>query len=278
MKINKYTAEKPESVYNFLKYEKNYSVKLIRKLKRTGGILVNGTAAKTIDMLSPGDEIRILLEDTDSRAQPNFSLKVFACYRDEDVVVYDKPAGMPVHESLRHRGDTLANVYAAEEGGVFRPVNRLDKDTTGLCVAAKNPYAAARLSGSVNKVYIAVCEGIIDAPGKVDMPIKRESESIIKRIAAEDGSRAVTVYEPLYTNGSYTLLKCILLTGRTHQIRVHMSYIGHPLAGDDMYGGKTDVIGRQALHCAEISFVHPVGGGRIAVKSEIPDDMKGIFK
>ena len=199
-------------------------------------------------------------------------------YRDRDVLVVNKPAGMPVHQSVRHRDDTLANYFAYLFPELtFRAVNRLDKDTSGLCIIAKNPHAANIMQNCAEKTYYAAVHGVTDESGVIDAPIAREGESIIRRCVRSDGRRAVTLYRRIACNGRYSLLEIKLETGRTHQIRVHFSHIGHPLAGDDMYGGGLDDIGRQALHCGKMSFNDPLTGEPVTVSSEIPEDIKALF-
>jgi 23S rRNA pseudouridine1911/1915/1917 synthase len=182
----------------------------------------------------------------------NLELAVPVVYDDEDVVVFNKPVNMPVHPSIKHQGDTLGNCFSAMYPGLtFRPVNRLDKDTSGLCVVAKNAHSANLLQSTVSKVYYAAVCGVLEGGGRINAPIGRVSESIILRQVMADGQEAVTDYDVVTTNGRYTLVKVTPITGRTHQIRVHFSYIGHPLAGDDMYGGDTSDIKEQALHCVK---------------------------
>ena len=194
-----------------------------------------------------------------------------------DVVVFDKPVNMPVHPSIKHQGDTLGNCFSAMYPQLtFRPVNRLDKDTSGLCAVAKNPHAANVLQGTLKKVYYAVVCGEIASGGRIDAPIGRAGESIIRREVREDGQRAVTDYTIIKGNRKYTLLRVILLTGRTHQIRVHFSHTGHPLAGDDFYGGSTADTAYQALHCGELEFVSPVSKEIVRVSSPIRNDMEQL--
>ena len=154
----------------------------------------------------------------------------------------------------------------------------MDKDTSGLVVIAKDKYTSNSLMNCVNKKYLAVCEGKILKSGTIDKPIKLLEGHTIQRTVASDGIKAVTNYTPLYNDDKHTLLSITLETGRTHQIRCHFSSIGHPLAGDDMYGGSLEYIIRQALHCAEVSFVHPITKEIVIVKSELPKDIEQIIK
>ncbi len=254
------------------------SRRLLTKLKRReGGITRNGQLIRSIDEVNRGDVIVLSLED-ESFLEPNGSLRVPIAFENESLVVFDKAGGMPVHPSIRHQGDTLGNYFAYLYPELtFRSVNRLDRDTSGLCVIAKDAFAAKLLQESCKKVYYAAVHGIIPESGTIDAPIARERESIILRCVREDGQRAVTHYKRLKCNEKYSLAEIDLETGRTHQIRVHFSHIGAPLAGDDLYGGLRDNIGRQALHCGRITFTDPLTHEHITVSSELPGDIKALF-
>jgi 23S rRNA pseudouridine1911/1915/1917 synthase len=242
------------------------------------GITRNGELIRSIDTVFPGDEI-ILKCPEKGALEPNAALSIPVSFENENIIVFNKPSGMPVHPSVKHQGDTLGNYFAYLYPELtFRPVNRLDKDTSGLCIVAKNAHTANLLQGRCRKIYYAAVEGVTDASGTIDAPIAREKESIILRCVRNDGQNAVTHFRQLLCNDKYSLEEIHLETGRTHQIRVHFSYIGHPLAGDDMYGGSRDDISRQALHCGQIIFNDPVSGERITVKSDMPSDMINLFK
>lgn len=255
------------------------SKRLITKLKQIpDGITKNGVHCKTVDIVKTGDVIAISLEDT-KVLEANPDLCVPIIYEDSDVIVFDKPPSMPVHPSHKHQGDTLGNFFACHcEGLTFRPINRLDRDTSGLCAVAKNRFSAMKLQESLEKTYFAIACGKITKSGTIDAPIARMGDSIITRCVSEKGQQAVTHYEVTQTTEKYTLLKVKLETGRTHQIRVHFSHIGFPLAGDEMYDGNVTKIKRQALHCGELSFLHPVSHVKINLSSEIPQDMQVLFE
>lgn len=263
----------------FLK-RRGFSSRLISNLKFKGGITRGGEVLRGVDIVSAGDNVRVVLDDCGG-AEPNPDVNAKVVFEDEDAVVFDKPSEMPVHQSFGHRNDTLANLFAAlYPERPFRAVNRLDKNTTGLCVCAKNRLAASILAGNVSKVYYAIVDGEIAEEGEIDAPIARVSDSIILRevrAVAEGGQSAVTRYKPLLSRNGRTLLEIYLLTGRTHQIRVHFSYIGFPLCGDSMYGGDCSDIRRQALHCGRIEFTAPVSGERVILLSDIPEDMKQLI-
>lgn len=247
------------------------------RLKQTGGLTRNGAVLRTVDTVRAGERITLTLPDDGGNIPGNPQLNAPVVYEDEDVVVFDKPPYMPVHPSQRHHDDTLANLFAARYPGLpFRPINRLDRNTSGLCVCAKNQLAAAALSGSLAKVYYAITDGT--PPGDtVDAPIGRVDGSVIERCVTPDGKPAVTHFQKL-VGTDRALLRVTLETGRTHQIRVHMAYIGYPLCGDDMYGGDLSGTGRQALHCGEVSFTQPVTGELIRLTAPLPEDMAGLLR
>ena len=254
------------------------SSSLLKKLKNTeNGICKNGAPARTIDTVFCGDRLQINIEDS-GKAPESADIKINLLYEDEDLIATEKPAFMPVHESRNHRGDTLSNAVADICGGAFRAIYRLDRDTSGIVLIAKNEFAAAKLAGRVRKDYYAVVCGKIEGSGVIDAPIKRERESIIKRCVAPDGESAVTHYTAIKHSEKYTLIKLKLETGRTHQIRVHFAHIGYPLAGDTLYGGSTEEISRQALHCRDIYFSHPVSEEEIHIFCEMPQDMKKLIE
>lgn len=269
-----------KAIRDFLR-EFGVSSSLLKKLKHTeNGISLNGKFAKSIELLSTGDILKISIENSGEMPKRLENSNVQVLYDDEDIIVLNKPPHMPVHESRNHRGDTLANVAACymEKDTAFRAVYRLDRDTSGLVVIAKNELAACKLAGKVKKSYYAVCQGILTGEGTIDLPIRRIEESIIVRGVFDDGERAVTHWKAVKSFNDKTLLCINLETGKTHQIRVHFSHLGYPLLGDSLYGGDCTEINRQALHCKTISFIHPVTGQNITVDSDFPDDIKAVLK
>ncbi|MBP3380934.1 MAG: S-ribosylhomocysteine lyase [Ruminococcus sp.] len=273
------TAEKPVLLGKYLRGECGVSAGLLRRTKnRELGITCNGKPVRTVDLVRNGDEIILDCGGENSGIQPNPRLNADIVLENDSLVIFNKPAGMPVHPSAKHRDDTLGNLFAhLYPELVFRPVNRLDKDTSGLCVIAKDPYAASRLGECCRKTYYAAVHGLTEQYGTIDAPIARQSESVILRCVREDGRAAVTHYEKIAQTEKYSLLKIRLETGRTHQIRVHFSFQGHPLAGDDLYGGCREDIGRQALHCGEITFTDPVSDEILTVTAPLPEDITGLF-
>lgn len=254
------------------------SRRLVLRLKRTeGGMTRGGELIRTVDRVYAGDTV-LLCEACDIHPlRGNPALRAEILYEDREVIVYDKPAMMPVHPSTKHTDDTLGNCFAARYPELtFRPVSRLDRDTTGCVIAAKSQYAAAFLQGGFEKRYLAVCCGVPEPEGVIDAPIARERDSIITRCVREEGKPSVTRYRVIAENGKYALCEVVPVTGRTHQIRVHFSYIGHPLAGDELYHGSREDIHRQALHCCGVKFVSPDDGMEHVVESPLPEDMEAL--
>lgn len=245
------------------------------------GITANGQHIRTVDILHAGDAVALNIPDDPKPADAS-DIHINIVYEDDDLAVLEKPADMAVHPSHNHQGDTLANAFAAHtaangSAATFRPINRLDRDTTGLVVVCKHSHAANRLHGHLEKVYYAVCEGELSGSGTIDAPIRRAEGAGIRREVGEGGQRCVTRWEALSCAGGMTLLRIRLETGRTHQIRCHFSCFMHmPLVGDDMYGGHTDVMTRQALHCGQVEFTHPVTGGHMLFTSPLPEDMAAL--
>ncbi|MCI9455827.1 MAG: RluA family pseudouridine synthase [Oscillospiraceae bacterium] len=259
----------------------HYSSRVLTKLKKSPtGLLCNGEHIRTVDKLSTGDVLRLELED-EPGSEPPIDLPVEIVYDDADLLIYDKPAAMPCHPSQRHREDTLANVFAyycleRKLTIPFRQVNRLDKDTTGLTVIAKNEYVSSLLNGRLEKEYLALTEGKFTQPeGTIDAPIRRLNEISTLRLVAREGEEGAQSAHTRYQAAawgrvdqelhpgaaeSHTLLRVWIATGRTHQIRVHCASIGHPLAGDDLYGGSLALTSQQMLRCYRIRFLHPVKG------------------
>lgn len=273
-------GENGDTAERFLQ-NKGFSHKLITKLKASGGLTRGGKPLRTVDRVLAGDTVSVRIEDSGDIV-PNPDVKAAIAFENEDVVVFDKPPNLPVHPSIVHYDDTLGNLYAAlYPNSAFRPIHRLDKDTSGLVACAKNKLAAAMLGesgGRIEKTYFAVASGEISQSGKIDAPIGRTDGSIIKREVRSDGQRAITLYEPMLRKNGRTLLKITLKTGRTHQIRVHFAYIGHPLCGDDLYGGDRSDIKRQALHCGKMRLKLPLTGEVIEIESPLPDDIGRLLK
>lgn len=262
----------------YLKKEHGVSRRLLIKLKRTeGGIIRNGELLRTVDIINEGDVIEITFEEEGKSLEPNGGIFVPVVFENDDFVVFNKPAGMPVHPSIRHHSDTLGNYFSYLYKELsFRPVNRLDRDTSGLCFVTKNAHAAHWFSKKLQKTYYAVVSGKINEKGEIRAPIGRVDDSVILRCVREDGQPAATFYEPVEYKNNHTLLKIRLETGRTHQIRVHFSYIGYPLDGDSFYGGDCTYIKRQALHCGELK-IPMKDGGELSLCAPLPEDIKALL-
>lgn len=245
------------------------------------GITANGAHIRTVDILHSGDVVALNIPD-DAKPAQAVELPLDIAYEDDDLAILEKPSNMAVHPTHNHQGDTLANAFAAHTAAngcaaTFRPINRLDRDTTGLVVVCKHSHSANQLHGHLNKVYYAVCEGELSGCGTIDAPIRRVEGGGIRREVGEGGQRCVTHWQALSSADGLTLLRIILETGRTHQIRCHFAcFMGMPLAGDDMYGGRRELIGRQALHCGQVEFVHPETGEPMCIRSPLPPDMAAL--
>ena len=260
------------------------SSSIIKQIKYyQDGITVNGERRRVNEILKTGDFLRLVLKDGGSELIEPARMDIDIIYEDEDIMIINKPPGTATHPSQGHHGDTLANGVMnifAERGEIrtFRAVNRLDKDTSGLICIAKNCYAHSRLCETLHselkRRYIAITEGIIKESGTVNAPIGRCSDSVIKRCVCDDGREAVTDYRPLACFGNYTLAELELHTGRTHQIRVHMAHIGHPLLGDWLYGTEDKALfPRPALHSAYMRLISPSNGKVLEFEAPLPKDM-----
>ena len=266
----------------FLRRHCQVSARTLSKLKRTDmGITRDGKLLKTTDILKAGDIVTLAMPDDVNEITP-IKGELDILFEDEHIILVNKPYYMPVHPTKIHQEDTLANIlcyYMQQKGEyyTFRAINRLDRDTSGCLLIAKDRYTANCLPTTVSKEYVAACEGEINSSGTVNAPIKVMEGRSIQRVVSADGAPSITHYFPVFTKNDHTLTRFILETGRTHQIRCHMSSISHPLAGDDMYGGSLNFISRQALHCNKMSFIHPVTNEFVSIKCDIPKDICNVF-
>ncbi|MGN0468667.1 MAG: RluA family pseudouridine synthase [Acutalibacteraceae bacterium] len=270
-------------LYSFIKGKMGMSSKLIRTLKTyDDGLLVNGVHTRTVDLVHEGDLLTVNIRSDEKMSLPGTQLPEVV-YEDDDLLIVNKPAMLPIHESHNHQGDTLANsvaLYLSKKGLCcsFRAIGRLDKGTSGLVVCALNSHAASKLNGKIKKEYLAVATGKYSGQGTIDAPIYRPDPMKTCRCVDERGDRAVTHWTAVSSNDHYTLLRINLETGRTHQIRVHFAHLGTPLAGDRMYGKEEDEIGHQALHCARLSLIHPVTEKEISCEAPMPQEMKRFLE
>lgn len=268
----------------------NFSRQVIIHLKKTKeGILLNDKWAYINDKLHAGDILTIrLIEESSSDQIVPIEMDIDIVYEDEDILVVNKPANTPIHPSINNYDNSLANglVHYYQKQNlpfVFRCVNRLDRDTTGLVLLAKNMYSSCILSEMVrnreiHREYLAIVEGKLEESGIIDAPIGRKDGSIIERsIDYENGQSAITHFTLLEYKNSFSLASIILETGRTHQIRVHMKHIGHPLPGDFIYNPNFTHIGRQALHSHKLTFHHPITKEEMTFVAPLPLDMKMLL-
>ena len=273
-----YHGGAPVLLREFLREQAGVSAQRIKRLKAVpDGMTRNGVLIRTVDPVFPGDEIVLKWEET-CTAEPNAALTVPVVYETDSLLICDKPVDLPVHPSVLHRSDTLANWFAAQrpqEG--FHLVNRLDRNTSGLCMIAKTAHAAHILRGKVSKRYYALLPPGLTGSGTVNAPIVREQESIIKRCVRADGRNAVTHYRILRETARCTLAELTPETGRTHQIRVHMAYLGYPLLGDALYGGDCTLLSAHALHCGEMTFSDPDTGETMTVRAPLRPDMAALL-
>lgn len=271
-----------------LKNHFEFSSSLITALKEGDGIMLCGKKEFVNKKVALGDILKITLFDKASENITPQNIPLDILYEDEDLLAVNKPPKMPTHPSIYHTKDTVANAVLYYFKGIpftFRAPSRLDRDTSGVLIIAKNAWCAERISrvikdGEFKKEYMAVCVGTPkDIRGTITAPIKREKQGIIKRVIAPDGKCAVTDYEVIKTLGNLSLLKLCPKTGRTHQIRLHLSHIGTPIYGDFLYG--EEVLGeRIRLHCKSVCFAHPLTKKPITITAPLPPDMEleGIYK
>lgn len=279
--------EKEQLTVEWFLRRHGYSRHILTGLKRTeDGIFLNGSRAYTSQLVHAGDLLKTHLVETETSdgilpRQVPFSI----VFEDDDILVVDKPADTPVHPSIGNYENTLANGiawYYQQKGEpfVYRCINRLDRDTTGLIVLAKHALSGAVLSQAmrnreIHRTYQAFVLGKTMPDGTIDAPIARLDGSLIQRtVDFSNGELAVTHYRTLEQYDTFSRIELHLETGRTHQIRVHMAYIGHPLLGDTLYNPAPGDFPRQALHSSSLSFVHPVNHSGLTFHAPLPADME----
>lgn len=281
--------EQGTTVLDFLR-KKGFSRHILSSMKADKEALTrNGQRIGGREQLLAGDHFRVrLLETVDSDGIVPVSMPLSILYEDEDILIINKPADMPVHPSIGNYTNTLANGVAAyldakDEHSPFRCINRLDRDTSGALILAKNAFSAAVLSTQmrnrqIRRTYLAVVEGITPPNGTISAPISRVDDSVIERhVDFLHGEPAVTHYERLEVKNEHSLLEIHLETGRTHQIRVHMGYIGHPLPADYLYHPVYDCFKRQPLHSLQLEFRHPVTDKPMCLLAPVSEDMCNAF-
>ena len=289
MKLN-YTIKTNNSTINqILQNELKISSKLLHKLITKNKITLNNNPCDTRNTAKTGDILTINFnyeENTTNITPTKMNLKII--YEDNWLLIVNKPSGTATHPSILHQTNTLSNGIKHHFNNIklnkkIRPVNRLDLNTTGLIIFAKCEYIQECLitqmkEKNFKKEYLAICNGIIkEKSGTINLPIARKENSIIERCISKNGQTAITHYRVLKEYNNYSLIKCSLETGRTHQIRIHLSAIGHPLIGDSLYGTISDYIDRQALHCFKLSFLHPITKKIMDFEGELPLDFKNLL-
>lgn len=283
-----FTVEEGEEgirLSSFLR-RRGLSLSLVRRLKyEERGILCGGERARTSRLLHAGEAVTLTLP-REAPSVPGEEMPLSILYESPHVLVVDKPAGLVMHPTRSHKGGTLANAFTAlmearGQAAAFRPVGRLDADTSGAVLCAMTPYAAPLLAGGMKKRYLALATGKMPpGPGEVDAPLAPRPDSAILQQVHPDGRPSHTGYTVLGTGAAEgveaSLLEVLPTTGRTHQIRTHMAHLGHPLLGDGLYGGDVSLLSRHALHCAAVGFVEP-GGAAHTVQAPLPADMAGVL-
>lgn len=276
---------KYKDINQILKQEFSISSRLFNKLISAKQVMLNQNIVDTRSSVSIGDIISINLDfEEESENIVPTKMKLDIIYEDDGLLILNKPAGIAVHPSILHYDDSLSNgvKFYFENIGLhrkIRPVNRLDLNTSGLIVFAKNEYIQECLIKQMKndvfkKEYVAIVEGHFEKTfGVINLPIARKENSIIERCVSEKGQEAITEYYVIKELPNLSIVRCILKTGRTHQIRVHMASIGHPLIGDTLYGSPSDLINRQALHSYKISFIHPITKESLEFTSGIGDSL-----
>lgn len=277
-------------VEQFLR-RKGYSAQNLASIKRMPkSILVNGVHYYMKQQLHTGDCLLVHIQETTcSEKIPPVYAPLSIVYEDEDLIVINKPAGMPIHPSMNNYTNSLANAlawYYQEQGKpfIFRCCNRLDRDTSGLTVVAKHLVSGNILSAmtrekKVCREYLAIVRGhVTPESGTISAPLARKEGTIIERVVDfERGEPAVTHYRLVEEKNGHSLVALKLETGRTHQIRIHMKYLGYPLIGDYLYHPDMEFIGRQALHSHRLAFSHPITGEAMEFTAPLPEDMKSVL-
>lgn len=289
MKLTYVVTDSDESIKQILKNKFNMSDRFILKLKSSNSIYINDVPVFINYKIRVNDILTIIenSKEDSSNIVPNSNIKLNILYEDDFLLIVDKPSNLPVHPSILHYEDSLSNAvkYHFDKIDLYkkiRPVNRLDKDTSGIIIFAKNEYIQECLVKQMKqnvfkKKYLAVLSGILEKDsGTISAPIARKNDSIIEREIREGGDLAISHFKVLERFNNMTLVEYTLETGRTHQLRVHSKYIGHPIVGDSLYGLQSPLISRQALHAYEVSFVHPINKEKMLIHSNLPDDIKKL--
>ncbi len=267
-----------------LSREMGFSSTLLKRIKRSGGILLNGEDVSVLREVYEGQELVVTVPERGAKEIVPVELPLSVLYEDEDIIAVNKPRNMPTHPSPGHEDDTLANAlaYYFEENVTFHAITRLDRDTSGVVLLAKNALSAKLLSdfmqsGAIKKEYVAILTGVLQPEaGVICAPIKKREDSAGLRCVAEDGKEAVTEYRTEHKKDGLSVVTLFPKTGRTHQLRVHMSHMGCPIFGDDLYGAPQEHE-KIRLHAKRIQFLHPMTKKPMGLEAPLPEDMKVLF-
>lgn len=278
-----------DNVLHVLKEQFLLSDRLITKLKKANKIYLNSLPTYTKKSVTVGDTVSVLIdfeEDNSNIVASNIPLNII--YEDDYLLVLNKPANIAIHPSILHFDNSLSNgvKFYFDKLGLkkkIRIVNRLDRNTSGIVILAKNEYIQECLikqmkTNEFKKEYLAIAKGILESKsGTLNFPIARKEGSIIERTISSDGDSAITHYDVVKEFNNLSLVHIVLETGRTHQIRVHFSHIGHPILGDTLYGSPSELINRQALHSYKLTFIHPVTKKVLSLEAPLPNDIENII-
>lgn len=278
-----------DNILHVLKEQFLLSDRLITKLKKANKIYLNDLPTYTKKSVTVGDKVSVLIdfeEDNSNIVASNIPLDII--YEDDYLLVINKPANIAIHPSILHFDNSLSNgvKFYFDKLGLkkkIRIVNRLDRNTSGIVVFAKNEYIQECLikqmkTKELKKEYLAIAKGILESKSDtLNFPIARKEGSIIERTVNSDGDSAITHYDVVKEFNNISLVHIVLETGRTHQIRVHFSYIGHPILGDTLYGSPSELINRQALHSYKLTFIHPVTKKVLSLEAPLPNDIENII-
>ncbi|WP_207751247.1 RluA family pseudouridine synthase [Anaeromonas frigoriresistens] len=283
--INLLVEEEKIKLKDFLKEKVEISSRLFKKLIKQNNIYINDSLLGDIYYVTSGDVVTIVLEDEKAVYEPQ-KMDLDVIYEDLDILVINKKPRILVHPTKNHPNNTLTNgiQYYFQSKSInkkVRLVNRLDRDTSGILVVAKNSYGhqqmAKQFTEGIEKKYIAVVKGILRKDhGIIDLPIGKEKDGV-KNIVIDTGKESITEYKVIEKLKNSTIVELKIITGRTHQIRVHLSHINHPIIGDILYGGDSELIDRQALHSYYLKFKTPRKHEEIKLVAELPKDMKELI-
>ena len=283
--------DKFENLKELIKTQFQISDRLFLKLKKNNKIYLNNSNTCLWKPLEIDDLVELFIDFKEDNSNiPSIKMNLDIIYEDDAFLIVNKPAGIPVHPSMQHYSDSLSSgvKYYFDTLSLhkkIRPVTRIDRNTSGIVIFAKNEYIQEYLvremkNKEFHKEYIAICNGLLnEKQGTINLPISRKEGSIIERCVDEKGAPSITHYLVLNesVDEDYSVVQCTLETGRTHQIRVHMSAIDHPLLGDTLYGKESNLISRQALHSHKVSFIHPITKERVTYIAPLPYDIRKLI-